>query len=399
MAFFRNTTVNLLNFHYGLHQIAQAGGGAFVSVFLLKSGVPAPAVLISIAAIFVGRFIMRPLVIPAAIKFGIRNLVIAGTILSAMQYPLLAEVHGISLALGAFLLVGAIGDTVYWTSYHAYYAALGDEEHRGHQLGVREALGAIVGILSPVASGWLLVTFGPRAAFGAACGIGMIAVTPLLFAPNVGVARRVPGAYQAAKLGIALFVADGWTAAAYVTVWQIALFSALGKNLLAYGGALAISALAGAAASLLLGRYIDGGGGRRAAWLAFASVATVIALRALAAGNAALAVTANALGALGSCLYTPTMMTAVYNEAKRSPCVLRFHLACEGGWDFGGALGLLLAAGLLALGAPIGLAVALSIFGLAATFVLLHRYYGSARITVNAAAPDLAPRSETGSAA
>jgi hypothetical protein len=31
-------------------------------------------------------------------------------------------------------------------------------------------------------------------------------------------------------------------------------------------------------------------------------------------------------------------MTPVYNEAKNSPCSLRFQFAAEGGWDAGGAL-------------------------------------------------------------
>ncbi len=398
MAFFRNSTVNLLNLHYGIHQIAQAGGAAFVTVFLLKAGVPAVAVLLTVAMVLAGRFAIRPIVIPLAVKFGIRNLVILGTVLSALPYPILAEVHGIGFALLAFIVVGALGDAIYWTCYHAYFAALGDAEHRGHQLGAREALAAIVGIVSPIASGWLLITFGPQVAFGAACAIGLLAAVPLLFSPNIVVARHVPGAYKAARFGMALFVADGWICAGYITAWQITLFVSLGQSFLAYGGALAIAALAGAVAGLFLGRYIDGGGGRRAAWLMFATFTFIIALRSLALGHAALAITANALGALGGCIYVPTMMTAVYNEAKRSPCVLRFHMACEGAWDIGGALGMLAAAGLVALGAPISAGVALAFCGLVAIFILLRRYYATARITVDAAAPNLAP-GETASAA
>ena len=42
MAFFRNSTVNLLNLHYGIHALALSGGGAFWGVFLLRAGAPAP---------------------------------------------------------------------------------------------------------------------------------------------------------------------------------------------------------------------------------------------------------------------------------------------------------------------------------------------------------------------
>ena len=45
MAFFRNSTVNLLNLHYGVHALALSGGGAFFAVFLLRAGVPPMACL------------------------------------------------------------------------------------------------------------------------------------------------------------------------------------------------------------------------------------------------------------------------------------------------------------------------------------------------------------------
>src|SRR5262249_24609921 len=156
---------------------------------------------------------------------------------------------------------------------------------------------------------------------------------------EVGVAGSAPGAFKAARLGIVLFVADGWIAAGFVFVWQIALFVSLGESFVAYGGALALAALVGAISGLLLGRHIDAGHGRKAVWYAFGTVVGIIVLRAFAIDNVALAIVANALGALGVCLYVPTLMTAVYNQSKRSPCTLRFQVATEGGWDIGGASG------------------------------------------------------------
>src|SRR5580698_2270235 len=99
MAFFRNRTINLLNLHYGIHSVALTGGGAFFSVYLLRAGVPVPLVLVSLASIFLGRFVIRPVVVPLAVRFGVRALVIAGSCMSAMQYPLLAQVHGVGPAL------------------------------------------------------------------------------------------------------------------------------------------------------------------------------------------------------------------------------------------------------------------------------------------------------------
>jgi DHA1 family inner membrane transport protein len=386
MAFFRNSTVNLLNLHYGIHSIALGGGAAFFLVYLLKSGVSVPGVFVSVALILLGRFLIRPIVVGLAARWGLRALVIAGTLLTALQYPLLAEVHGIGAVLLGLCVVSAVSDTLYWSTYHAYFAALGDDEHRGQQIGVREAIAAIVGIASPLGTGWLLVTYGPRVAFGATAVIVMLAALPILWTPDVPVARHAAGAFKAAVSGALLFAADGWIAASYVFVWQIALFVSLGESLLAYGGALAVAALVGAIGGLVLGRHIDAGHGKRAVLIAFSLIALIIVLRALATGNAVVAVMANALGALGACLYTPTLLTAVYTQAKRSPCTLRFHVMAEGGWDVGGASGLLIAALLTALGVPLWASILLSLAGLAAMAVMLRRYYaGNPKVVVQVA--------------
>jgi DHA1 family inner membrane transport protein len=376
MAFFRNNTVNLLNLHYGIHALALSGGGAFFAAFLLRAGVPAPAVLAALALILAGRFAIRPFVLAPARRWGLKPLVIAGTVMAGLQYPVLAEVHGVGWELLALCAVAAMGDTVYWTSYHAYFASLGDTGYRGHQIGAREAIAAIVGIIGPLATGWALATAGPRITFGATAVVLLLAALPIFAIRNVGVAYAAPGAFRAALPGMAMFAADGWIASGFFFVWQIALFLSLGESFTSYGGAMALAALAGAAAGLVLGRFIDAGHGGRAVWLAAGSLAAVTALRAASVGNPVLAVVANAAGALVPALYVPTLMTAVYNQAKGSPCVLRFHMAAEGGWDAGAASGCLLAAGLLWAGAPISLGVLLSLGGTAAIFTLLRRYYG-----------------------
>ena len=379
MAYFRNNTVNLLNLHYGIHCLALSGGGAFFLVFLLQSGVPAPAVLAALAAILLGRFVIRPSVLVLARRVGLKPLVIAGTIATGLQYPMLAEVHGIGPALFVLCAVSAVGDTFYWTTYHAYFAVLGDAEHRGHQIGAREAIAAVVGIVGPLATGWALAALGPRAAFGATAVVLMLGALPIVWTPNVKVAWTAPGAFKASVPGALLFAADGWIAAGYHFVWQIALFLALGASFSAYGGAMALSALVGAVSGLFLGRLIDAGHGVRAVAIALGTLVLTAALRAASYGNAPLAVIAQACGALVLCLYAPVLGTAVYNQAKRSPCALRFHIAAEGGWDLGGAGAGLICAGLLAAGAPLGACILLSLAGALASFLLLRRYYaGSA---------------------
>jgi len=385
MAFFRNATINLLNLHYAIHSIAMTGGGAFFAAYLVKAGVPPAGVFLSFAGILLGRFLVRPLVVTLAVRFGLRALVVTGTLLSAIQYPLLAAVHGVGPALYALCAMASLGDTVYWPTYHAYFASLGDDDHRGHQLGAREAIAALVGVVSPLATGWMLVTVGPRFAFGTMAFVVAASALPLLWTPEIKIAKSAPGAFRAALPGVLFFLGDGFVCAGYVFVWQVALFLSLGENIMAFGGALAIAALVGAVGGMFLGRHIDGGNGGRAAFIAFGTVALIVLLLASATHNAALAVLANALGALGSCLYIPTLMTAVYTLAKRAPCTLRFHVATEGGWDAGGAAGLLAAALLTWLGLPLWTAILLSLLGVASGLLLLRHYYRDHAAALSAA--------------
>lgn len=377
MAFFRNTTVNLLNLHYGIHAIALTGGGAFFTVYLIRAGVPVPGAMLALAGIVMGRFVVRPSLVGLAVRFGIRRLVIAGSLLSASQYLLLPYVHGVGWPLIAMCVISSLGEALYWTAYHAYFAALGDQEHRGHQISAREAIAAIVGIVSPLIAGWLLVSFGPHVAFVATAFFVALSAVPLFWTRDVVVAKSAPGAWHAAMGGLVIFLSDGWIAAGYYFSWQIALFLSLKENFLAYGGALAIAAVVGAVSGMALGRLIDSGHGRRAAAFAYAVFATIVMLRAIALRDPVFAVAANALGSLGACLYMPTMMTAVYNLAQRSPCTLRFHVVTEAGWDLGAASGLLISALLVWRGAPLWTCVLLSLFGVATGFVMIWRYYGS----------------------
>jgi Major Facilitator Superfamily len=375
MAYFRNTTVNLLNLHYGIHCLALSGGGAFFLVYLLRSGVPAPGVLAAVSCILLGRFVIRPSVLVLARRVGLRPMVIAGTLASALQYPLLAEVQGTGPALFVLCVFSSVGDTLYWTTYHAYFASLGDTEHRGQQIGAREAIGAVVGIVGPLATGWALTVSGPRLAFGVTAAVLTLSALPILWTPNVKVAWVAPGALSASLPGALLFAADGWVACGFVFVWQIALFLALGESFSAFGGAMALSALVGAVGGLVLGRLIDAGHGMRAATIALAALALTTTLRATSYGNAPLAVMAQACGALVLFLYVPALQTPIYNMAKRSPCPLRFHIAAEGGWDLGGGAAGLTFAGLLTFGLPLGVCIMLSLLGALAAFLLLRRYY------------------------
>jgi hypothetical protein len=375
MAFFRNDAINRVNLHTGIQALAQGAGGIFFLVFMVHAGVSVPVALLAQSAILALRFALRPVLLPLAKRFGLKPLVVAGTLALAVQYPILAEVDGIGGVLIALVVAAAVGEVLYYPAYNAYFAALGDAEHRGHQVSAREALVAGVSIAAPVLGTWALVTFGPRPMFAAVGLIQALAVLPLAGVAGVPVKAQAPGALRWGRPGIVLYALDAWFDAWFFMVWPIALFLAVEESFATYGGAMALAALVGAAFGLILGRAVDMGRGRRAVAVACSVAAGVILFRSASLGSPWLAVGANALGGLVMPLILPALGGATYNLAKASPCPLRFSVVAEGGWDLGCIAGCLTAAGLFAAGVPLGAMLLLALPGVAVMGRVLWRYY------------------------
>lgn len=375
MAFLANRAVNRVHAHSGLVALAQGAGGLFFFVFLLRVGVPVPAALLTQAAVVAGRFVVRPWLLPLAKRYGVKTLLIAGCVAMALQYPLLAYVHGIDAALVTVIVVSGLAEVLYWMSYNAYYAAIGDAEHRGHQIAAREALMAVIGIVAPLLGAWMLLSLGPLWAFSLVGLVQLAAVAPILGAPQVAVKAQAPGALAAARPAFLMMVADGWFDSCWLFVWQIALFVALKQSFSAYGGAMALAGLIGAAGALVLGPHVDAGHGRRTAAFAYTVGIVIVLLRAASLGRPVLAVAANAAGALLFPLLIPALATVTANLNKASPCNLRFAMVTEAGWDIGCFAACVVTAALFAAGVPIEVGVLLALPAMAGQWALLRRFF------------------------
>lgn len=375
MAFFANSAVNRIYLHYAIQALARGAGGVFFLVFLLRAGLSVPTTLAAMAAIHAGRFLLRPALIPLAVRYGLKPVLIAGAVGMGLQYPLLATVRGVDWALAALIAAAALGDVFYWPSFNAYFAVVGDDQHRGHQIGAAEALAAAIGIVAPLLGAAGLVTLGPWPTFAAVGFVQAASALPLLGAPNMALKAEAPGAWRAAR-GVALFYAtDGWFDACWIFVWQLALFASLGRNIAAYGGAMALAGLTGAVCGLVIGPRIDAGRWRGAVGIAYGLAAFIVLARAASLAAPWLAVAANALGSVLIPIISPTIGGATFPLIKASPCPLRFQVASEAGWDVGCAAACLIAAGLIGLGAPIAFAILLALPALAAGAAQLWRMY------------------------
>jgi hypothetical protein len=143
-----------------------------------------------------------------------------------------------------------------------------------------------------------------------------------------------------------------------------------------------VLAVVGALSGLALGRLIDRGHARRAAMVNAVTLGGTLIARVVC-GSSVVPVLAVAFGTTFlSGLYLPSLMTAIYNEAKASPCPFRFHFAAEVGWDVGGALACLISAALCANGASLHAVIALALPMVVFQALALDASYAARKLSV-----------------
>jgi hypothetical protein len=362
--------------HTTLQQLAFGVCGTFSAAFLLRVGLTPAQIFLTLTAMLAARFAFRPLVLVLAPRFGLQRLLIAGTILSAMQYVQLAAVRGIDSALLGYCVITAVANTFYWTSYHALFALVGASERRARQVGVRQVLSAGAGVVGPLIGGTILTLAGPWAAFGTAALVACAAALPLRGVTAPDVPRRAPaGAYAASRKSLLLFATDGWIMSTAAPAWSIIMFQALGGRYDSFGLAVATAAFAGAVGGMVFGFFIDRGNAQQAVLLNAALVAAALVMRiGCGSGPTPIFITA-ILSTLLSGAYVTLLMTAVYDETKGAPCAFRTQFAAEGGWDVSGAIASLAAAAIAACGLPLQWAIAIALFGVGVQFCLLKQSY------------------------
>lgn len=379
MGYFANRNFNLVYVHAGLQAFAAYGGEAFAFVYLLKAGIPAPLVLLAIAAMFGSRMLFRQLVLPMVRRVGLRRALIVAVLLEAATYPILSMVTGTGWLLGAYLMLWAFSSSLYWTTYHAYVALMGDNHARGKQTSAVETVGILMGIVAPAVTGLLLTVFPPLVAFGLVGAAMALSAVPVMLGPDPAVAAEAEMPVAVKREARLILFADGMRGGAFHFTWLIALFLTLGSNYAAYGGAMALSGLAGAVGALVLGRAIDLGKGLGAARIGFAALGAAAVARMLGWPVPGLAVAANAAAALAWPLFATAFNARVYTLARQSPCPLRFHIVAEGGWDLGIGLACLAVAALLQAGFDFTLPLAIGVVACGLGYWTIARSFAPAR--------------------
>ncbi len=373
MATFKNKSFNLIYIHAALQALVMHGGEGFAFVYLLKAGISTSVVLLCIAVMFASRLFFRMLVLPVALRFGLRNTLIVSVIVEGASYLILPMVTEAGPLLYLYLALWAASSSFYWTTYHTYVAQLGNNESRGAQVSAMEFFGMIAGITAPLLMGFLLTWFNPWVGFGFIAFAMILAAVPFLFGPHFDVAKDVTLPRATTNTAQLLMITDGIRSAATHFVWLIALFITLSSNYVAFGGALALAGLTGAFMGLFVGKWIDVGKGIHAARIGYGAMVLSSLVKCFGFHIPWVAVTANALYSAAWPSYATSLNSQVYNQARRSACPLRFHVVAEGGWDIGMTIGCGFAALLVHFGFGFFWPLALGVVGCGLGYFVLLR--------------------------
>jgi hypothetical protein len=370
-----DTAIRRITAHAALQSFVEASGGIFIAGFLVRQGLSYPAALASFALILLSRFALRGMVLPLARRTGLKTVLLTGLAVRVASFLMLPFVTGTGALLAAFILVTGVGSVLYWTGYHAFVSAVGDSAKGGRQVSIQQASTAIVGIIAPVAGGFLLASAGPVIGFTVIAAMQALAAIPLLGASNPGVEADVTIDRPLVRFARLLYFSEGFNAGCTVVIWNLALFASLGEHFDAFGGAIAFAGIAAAAGSLLIGKLIDGGRPQHSIALAYGAATVAIAIKAAAFATPLWAIGATALGALVTPMTATAMLAPLYAMARRSACVLRFNMATEGGWDLGCSAACLVAAAVLSAGASFRLPILLALVAVVTIAAMLRRWY------------------------
>jgi MFS family permease len=376
MPYFSNRSVNRINLHYGLHMLGWNFFFSFFIVFLISQGFSPTAAILTFTAMLSLRMIFRPLILFAAPRVGLHRTIIVGLILCMFQYMLFARMKGIDAFFFAFCVLQALSDCFFWTSFHSIFAIVGDNSHRGKQVGIREVFATSTAIVSPLLGGWLLDHVGQHVTFGLAAACDLLAIIPILGLPPIRVPAKIPeGLFKAGRSAIALFTTDAWIYTGFGMVWGIVLYTGAGRGFTAFGGALTLAAIVSVMGGVVLGRFIDKGHGPRAVVMSAVLLTAAILFRATAQPTFVSVYGVAMASALVTASYNPTLMTALYTVISKAQSPFHLVFMMEYGWDIGGILGTLACAALIHFGAPFGFAIALALFAVPFQAFLLRRYY------------------------
>ena len=199
-------------------------------------------------------------------KFGFRRALQLGSVWGALFFTIFYFINesNLYLMVGLSLIVITLFRNFHWLPYHVDFAKFSDSENRSRQVSLLEATANIVGVVTPIAAGFIIYKFGFGFLFLVAIFLYLASLIPLITIPRTR-EKFVWGYWETwrkvfskefRKKSLA-FAADGAEMTVSVVVWPIFIFELLKGNYIEVGAISSLVIGVTVVLQLLAGKYID----------------------------------------------------------------------------------------------------------------------------------------------
>lgn len=214
--------------------------------------------------IYASKLATMPLAENVSFRMGYRRTLILSIIPFFLFVGLLAFSQSYPLLLVLVAFFWGIHAAFFWFGYHGLFAKRGDHEHFGKQTGVCQTLYILIGIITPILGGLVILKFGYQVLFLSAGAIFSLAMMVALLSKEIKPHRdaRIINVIQLFKTHKRIMVGYfGWglESSLYGAVWPVFLFLLVGK-ILAFGEIISAAVLVAAVITYLVGLIVDRAG-------------------------------------------------------------------------------------------------------------------------------------------
>jgi hypothetical protein len=357
-SFFHDANVNRLYLHSLLFNVATKIKLVFGPVFLLQHGYSVVQTLLIFAGFFALRFFIRLGYLAFFPYLKLRGSIILGVVLTAACLPALflaADPRFLPL----YMLIFAAGETFYYTAYNTLFGFHGEAEHKGKHYSMMFCISLLAMAGAPWLSALVITSAGYMWLFGITAALMLVAAVPLLSLADTKERFTFFKESHKDKMNKWVFgfhFSNAFHETGQNLVWSIAVFLMIG-NVMEFGAITTAGILLLAVLQLVIGSWVDKGGGYPLFRIGAVVKGMQAVLRAFAVTTPAAIVASEGLS-IGRHLMTQGD-TDFYNGSKVARNHLWYFYYAEGGFDAGATLVLLITAALYAMGISIPVSLAL----------------------------------------
>ncbi|MFC1615135.1 hypothetical protein ACFL22_01110 [Patescibacteria group bacterium] len=263
-----NISKNLAWLYTGRVSIQAAFGviGVFLPIFFYeKLGNSFTSVLVFFAIMFALTLFLYPLAARILNHLNMKYMMVISVPFALMSVLSLAFWdYNPYVVMGIFIIAITVYKLLYWLPYHVDFAKFTDEDIRGRQISLLRNIAQIVGTITPLIGGAIIVFFTFKGLFLISSAVFLMSIFPAFFVKGTrehyswGYIETFKKLFHKENRDLLIaYTADGFQSVVSVVVWPIFIFLLLDGEYLTVGIVSSITIFAIIILRFFIGNLID----------------------------------------------------------------------------------------------------------------------------------------------